>query len=44
VLKIEQVQEIVAENKLKNKVSSLEDYWDCCWAWKTSTMPWVKKV
>jgi hypothetical protein len=26
VLKIEQVQEIVAENKLKNKVSSLEDY------------------
>ena len=26
VLKIEQVREIVAENKLKNKVSSLEDY------------------
>jgi len=26
VLKIEQVQEIIAENKLKNKVSSLEDY------------------
>ncbi|RZK12208.1 MAG: hypothetical protein EOO46_04010 [Flavobacterium sp.] len=26
VLKIEQVKEIVAENKLKNKVSSLEDY------------------
>ena len=26
ILKIEQVREIVAENKLKNKVSSLEDY------------------
>jgi cell fate regulator YaaT (PSP1 superfamily) len=26
VLKIEQVQEIIEENKLKNKVSSLEDY------------------
>lgn len=26
VLKIEQVKEIIAENKLKNKVSSLEDY------------------
>lgn len=26
VLKIEQVQEIIAENKLKNKVSALEDY------------------
>jgi hypothetical protein len=26
VLKIDQVKEIVAENKLKNKVSSLEDY------------------
>ena len=26
VLKIDQVREIVAENKLKNKVSSLEDY------------------
>jgi hypothetical protein len=26
VLKIEQVQEIIAENKLKNKVSSLEDF------------------
>ncbi len=26
VLKIEQVREIIAENKLKNKVSSLEDY------------------
>ena len=26
VLKIEQVKEILAENKLKNKVSSLEDY------------------
>jgi hypothetical protein len=26
VLKIEQVKEIMAENKLKNKVSSLEDY------------------
>jgi hypothetical protein len=26
VLKIEKVQEIIAENKLKNKVSSLEDY------------------
>ncbi len=26
VLKIEQVREIVAENKLKNKVSSLEDF------------------
>ena len=26
VLKIEQVHEIIAENKLKNKVSSLEDY------------------
>jgi hypothetical protein len=24
--KIEKVQEIIAENKLKNKVSSLEDY------------------
>jgi hypothetical protein len=26
VLKIEKVQEIIAENKLKNKVSALEDY------------------
>ena len=26
VLKIEQVKEILAENKLKNKVSALEDY------------------
>lgn len=26
ILKIEQVKEIIAENKLKNKVSSLEDY------------------
>jgi hypothetical protein len=26
ILKIEKVQEIIAENKLKNKVSSLEDY------------------
>ncbi len=26
VLKIDQVKEIIAENKLKNKVSSLEDY------------------
>jgi hypothetical protein len=26
VLKIEQVKEIIAENKLKNKVSALEDY------------------
>ncbi|HWR94090.1 MAG TPA: hypothetical protein VN192_02695, partial [Flavobacterium sp.] len=26
VLKIEQVREIMAENKLKNKVSSLEDF------------------
>jgi hypothetical protein len=26
ISKIEKVQEIIAENKLKNKVSSLEDY------------------
>jgi hypothetical protein len=46
VLKIEQVQEIVAENKLKNKVSSLEDYAIeiVVEPEKTSTMPWVKKV
>jgi hypothetical protein len=45
VLKIEQVQEIVAENKLKNKVSSLEDYAEIVVEpEKTSTMPWVKKV
>jgi hypothetical protein len=44
--KIEQVQEIVAENKLKNKVSSLEDYAIeiVVEPEKTSTMPWVKKV
>jgi hypothetical protein len=41
-VKIEQVQEIVAENK---QVSSLEDYAEIVVEpEKTSTMPWVKKV
>jgi hypothetical protein len=42
-LKIEKVQEIIAENKLKNKVSSLEDYW-IQETEKILIMLWGKKV
>jgi hypothetical protein len=44
VLKIEKVQEIIAENK-KNKVSALEDYAiEITQEEKTLTMRWDKRV